>query len=89
MYAQSPDPGPGPSYGGNGYYAQPYGRPVSQPPYGAQYNSQYGPPMGNPYGPNVVYGPPRQQGGSSGNMALPLIGGLAGGLLLGDLLGGF
>lgn len=57
---------------GGGYYAQPYGQ------------SMYGPPVGSPYG----YGRPVRQGGGYGDLALPLIGGLAGGLLLGDLLGG-
>ncbi len=56
---------------------------------------RYGPPPGNPY----TYGPPYGSGYGNGyggqrqrNMgggALPLLGALAGGLLLGDMIGGF
>ena len=43
-----------------------------------------GPQYGGGYG---SYGPDRRrQGGGMGGMALPLLGGLAGGLLLGELL---
>lgn len=66
-----------PPYGGNGY-----------PGYSGGYygTSQYGPPAGDPY----AYNSRRQRTGFGGGMALPLLGGLAGGLLLGDILdGGF
>lgn len=68
--------------------------------YGQQQQQGYGPPMQSAYGgpqyqggqygaspyrqnPYVVQQAPRRGGGSS---ALPILGGLAGGLLLGDLL---
>jgi hypothetical protein len=71
-----------------------------QYPSGSSYQGRgrYGPPPGNPYaGYGPGYGGPgygydnyptqrQQRGGSS---ALPLLGALAGGLLLGDILGGF
>lgn len=62
---------------------------------------RYGPPAGNPYSYGPGYGPgygrgydygyddypyPQRQRGSS---AVPILGALAGGLLLGDILGGF
>ncbi|KAG1846870.1 hypothetical protein F4604DRAFT_1894885 [Suillus subluteus] len=70
------------------------------PPYGYGYPgysgggygpSQYGPPAGDPYAYNDGrYGRGSRRGGFGGGMALPLLGGLAGGLLLGDMLdGGF
>ena len=42
------------------------------------------------YGPGYGYGDGgyQRQGASTGSSALPLLGALAGGLLLGDLLGG-
>ncbi|KZT30694.1 hypothetical protein NEOLEDRAFT_28796 [Neolentinus lepideus HHB14362 ss-1] len=53
----------------------------------------YGPPAGNPYAMNGGYGYPgygsgigRRGGFGGGGMALPLLGGLAGGLLLGDII---
>jgi hypothetical protein len=67
---------------------------------GSSYPQRYGPPPGNPYagyGPGYGGGygngygyddyPQRRQRG--GNSALPLLGALAGGLLLGDIIGGF
>lgn len=69
-----------------------------QYPSGSSYQRRYGPPAGNPYtayGPGYGggsdygysdYSPQRQRGGSS---ALPILGALAGGLLLGDIIGGF
>ncbi|KIK70829.1 hypothetical protein GYMLUDRAFT_66044 [Collybiopsis luxurians FD-317 M1] len=70
------------------YYAQQaqYGPPPQQygAPYG-QYGGGYGPGPGYP----GQYGPaPRSGGLGGGGLALPLIGGLAGGLLLGEALGG-
>ncbi|KAG1817782.1 hypothetical protein EV424DRAFT_1472848 [Suillus variegatus] len=73
-----------PPYGGYGY-----------PDYsgGSYGQSRYGPPAGDPYGYNDGrYGRAsgNRRGGFGGGMALPLLGGLAGGLLLGDMLdGGF
>ena len=76
---------------------------MAQPPRGAYYAQQqpsygygqpvYGAPVGSPFG----YGGRGRQrygydrgGFGGGGLALPLVGGLAGGLLLGDLLdGGF
>ncbi|EIN14081.1 hypothetical protein PUNSTDRAFT_140459 [Punctularia strigosozonata HHB-11173 SS5] len=56
--------------------------------YGRTSGLAYGPPPGNPYS-NPYYGRNRS-GLSGGNLALPLLGGMAGGLLLGDMLdGGF
>ncbi|KAJ7225649.1 hypothetical protein GGX14DRAFT_693588 [Mycena pura] len=51
------------------------------------YQQQYGQPQ---YG-GGGYGPPQRSGGGfgGGGMALPLIGGLAGGLLLGEAMDGF
>ncbi|KAG0696031.1 hypothetical protein DFH29DRAFT_952879 [Suillus ampliporus] len=55
---------------------------------GAGYG-QYGPPVGDPYAYNDRRRMGRGGGGfGGGGMALPLLGGLAGGLLLGDLLDG-
>ncbi|KAG2159713.1 uncharacterized protein EDB93DRAFT_1237008 [Suillus bovinus] len=72
-----------PPYGGYGY----------SPDYSGGYSgrSQYGPPVGDPYAYNEgPYGRRSRRGGFGGGMALPLLGGLAGGLLLGDMLdGGF
>ncbi|KAH8120207.1 hypothetical protein DFH11DRAFT_1558898 [Phellopilus nigrolimitatus] len=63
-------------YGQQGY-ANGYGAPPSS--YFPQQQGQYGPPPAQR----------RRAGGlGGGGMALPLIGGLAGGLLLGDVLGG-
>jgi hypothetical protein len=61
------------------------------------YQQRFGPPPGNPYGRGYGgygggggygygYDYPQRQRGSS---AVPILGALAGGLLLGDLLGGF
>jgi len=61
------------------------------------HQQRYGPPPGNPYGGygpgyggGYGYGyadyPPPRRGRSSNNSALPMLGALAGGLLLGDLL---
>lgn len=60
---------------------------------------RYGPPAGDPYlyGPDYGagagygygYGPRRRGLGGGGGSALPLLGALAGGLLLGDIIGGF
>ncbi|KAJ7487458.1 hypothetical protein B0H11DRAFT_2013431 [Mycena galericulata] len=58
----------------------------------AQYQQQYGPQYQPQYQPQPGYAAPQQQrtGFGGGGMALPLLGGLAGGLLLGDVLdGGF
>jgi len=63
-----------------------------QPQYGRSY---YAPPTGDPYGYNNYggyesygrYQHPQQSSGFGG-VGLPLLGGLAGGLILGDLLGG-
>jgi hypothetical protein len=72
------------------YYAQ------QQSQYGGPSQPMYGPPQGDPYasygpgyggGYGYGYGAPRQ-GRSMGGSALPLMGALAGGLLLGDILGG-
>lgn len=50
----------------------------------------YGPPMGNPYAYNSGFAPGgmggRRMGGGFGGMGLPLLGGLAGGFLLGEAL---
>lgn len=78
--------GPGYGYAGGGatrpYYNQPaYNQPYYQPAYGA--------PQGDPYlygGGGGGYG--QRRGGGGGNVALPLLGGLAGGLLLADLFAG-
>ncbi|KAH8982597.1 hypothetical protein EDB92DRAFT_1893789 [Lactarius akahatsu] len=58
------------------------------------YQRRYGPPPGNPYGgygpgygTGYGYGYPSPRQGRSSN-AVPILGALAGGLLLGDLLGG-
>lgn len=68
---------------------------ANQPQYGSQYGSQYGPQygpgpaiVGSPYGGGYgQYGNQRRrQGGGLGGIGLPLLGGIAGGLLLGDLL---
>lgn len=69
----------------------------NQQQYGFDYGQRvYGAPAGSPfgYGGYSTYGSRQRYGNSGGvgggNVALPLIGGLAGGLLLGDLLdGGF
>jgi len=75
----------------SGYYQQQSQYGYGQPGYGqSMYAAPYGSPFGGGYG---GYGG-RQRNGNSGfgggGVALPLIGGLAGGLLLGDVLdGGF
>jgi len=67
---------------------------------GPSYAPRYGPPAGNPYGYGPGYGGGYgygydygygYPGGSSrgGSSALPLLGALAGGLLLGDIISGF
>lgn len=74
-----------PPYGGQGYGG--YGGYPGRG-YGGGYSGQYGPPMGDPY----AYDTRRtgRSGFGGGGLALPLLGGLAGGLLLGDMLdGGF
>ncbi|TFL06796.1 hypothetical protein BDV98DRAFT_589026 [Pterulicium gracile] len=77
-------PGPNPGYGHNNGY-QP-GPQQYQAPYPSPQGS-YGYPQG-PYGPpppHIVY--TQQPGGSgSGSMAVPVLGGIAGGVLLGSLL---
>lgn len=71
-------------YGQQQYGQQQYG--YSQPVYGAPIGSPYG--YGRPIGSRQRYN--NNSGFGGGGIALPLIGGLAGGLLLGDLLdGGF
>ncbi|KAI0094769.1 hypothetical protein BDY19DRAFT_914507 [Irpex rosettiformis] len=60
-------------------YAAPFGSPYGRSGYGGYGGFGHG---GSPYGQ-------QQRRGGAGNLALPIIGGLAGGLLLGDLLGGF
>lgn len=78
-----------------GQYYQTAGYPTAGPydqSYGRQY---YAPPPNNPYnsyGGYESYGRYRgrqRNGFGGGGLALPIIGGLAGGLLLGDLIGGF
>lgn len=71
-----------PPYGGSTSYGY--------PGYSGGYApSRYGPPAGDPYAYNRG-GLGGRRGGFGGGMALPLLGGLAGGLLLGDMLdGGF
>ncbi|KAG2154702.1 hypothetical protein DEU56DRAFT_769838 [Suillus clintonianus] len=66
-------------YGGSTSYGYP------QAGYG-----MYGPPAGDPYGYNGGRGRygGRSGGFGGGGLALPLLGGLAGGLLLGDILDG-
>ena len=75
-----------------GPYGQPYGQPFGGQSYGRQY---YAAPPGDPY--NCYggyesydrYGRRRQNNGfGGGGLGLPILGGLAGGLLLGDLIGG-
>jgi hypothetical protein len=69
---------------GQGQYAGP-SRPVYGPPPGDPYGA-YGPGYGGGYGYGYGgYGGYPQRQTSS---ALPLLGALAGGLLLGDILGG-
>lgn len=71
-----------PSGSSQGRYGPPAGNPYS-------YGPGYGPRYGGGYGGGYDYGYddyPRRRGGSS---AVPLLGALAGGLLLGDILGGF
>jgi hypothetical protein len=72
------------------YYAQ------QQSQYGGPSRPLYVPPQGDPYAMNgpgygggygYGYGGP-SQGRSMGGSALPLMGALAGGLLLGDIIGG-
>ena len=70
---------------GQGQYAGP-SRPVYGPPSGDPY-AAYGPGYGGGYGYGYG-GYPQRQNNSMGNSALPLLGALAGGLLLGDILGG-
>jgi len=61
---------------------------------GTSYPSRYGPPAGNPYAYGPGYGAGYGYGGGGGyggyqrssGSAMPLLGGLVGGLLLGDLL---
>ena len=53
-------------------------------------DNAYGPPMGNPYAYGSRYGSTGfgsgRMGGGFGGMGLPLLGGLAGGFLLGEAL---
>ncbi|KAG2350220.1 hypothetical protein BDR05DRAFT_1054365 [Suillus weaverae] len=74
-----------PPYGGS----TSYGYPGYSGGYGP---SLYGPPAGDPYAYNGGRygrgGLGGRRGGFGGGMALPLLGGLAGGLLLGDILDG-
>jgi hypothetical protein len=71
-------------YAQQGQYAGP-SRPVYGPPPGDPY-ATYGPGYGGGYGYGYggYGGYPQRQTGS----ALPLLGALAGGLLLGDIIGG-
>jgi hypothetical protein len=73
-------------YGGSqyGYGQQMYGAPAGSPYYRGYGNSPFGGGYGG-FGGRQRYG----NGGFGGNnIAMPLIGGLAGGLLLGDLFDG-
>ncbi|KAA1467915.1 hypothetical protein DENSPDRAFT_856965 [Dentipellis sp. KUC8613] len=81
-YAQQP------YYGPQQAYASPYG-------YAGPSSSRYGPPAGDPYANYGPYGSSRRGyggggfgggGGSGLGMGLPVLGALAGGLLLGDIL---
>lgn len=81
-----------PARGGGYYQQQPqygygngYGNRYGQPVYAAPVGSPFGGPYSS-YGGRGRYG--NNSGFGGGGVALPLIGGLAGGLLLGDLLGG-
>ena len=64
-------------------YAAPYGSPYGRAGYGG-----YG-GVGGSYGYGGAPYVQQQRRAGAGDLALPILGGLAGGLLLGDLLGGF
>ncbi|KAF8575505.1 hypothetical protein K439DRAFT_1641343 [Ramaria rubella] len=67
-------------------HAAQYGAPPQMYPGQFQQYPQQAPQFQQGYGQPMYAQPARRTGG--GNMALPLLGGLAGGLLLGDMLGG-
>ncbi|KAI0815099.1 hypothetical protein BC629DRAFT_1588777 [Irpex lacteus] len=78
------------SYQQQPVYAAPFGSPYGRAGYGGYGGqSSYG---GYGYGGGPFGGGPfgnQQRRGGAGDLAFPILGGLAGGLLLGDLLGGF
>ncbi|KAI0348506.1 hypothetical protein BDW22DRAFT_1350733 [Trametopsis cervina] len=91
---QQQQAGPSRRYQQPTVYAAPYGSPYGSAGYGGYggggFGGGYG--YGGGFGPSYGYGGRSGYGSRStgaGDLALPLLGGLAGGLLLGDLLGGF
>ncbi|KAF5323476.1 hypothetical protein D9611_005774 [Ephemerocybe angulata] len=74
----------------NGYPGRNAARPPHLPEYATQYPAQYPPQTyAQAYpGSGMGMGMGRRHGGFSGGSALPILGGFAGGMLLGDMLDG-